>query len=124
MTDLRVETIAVQECHRGNMESLLELLEPLQSPAFALLLCLTIKKSPAAKTPQRDLIGCNVELMLRKRPGEKKQICAEVANQYGITDRVVRHYHEHWRKTSKEVRPLLDKIQEIGVQENELTGIT
>jgi hypothetical protein len=124
MTDLRVETIAVQECHRGNMDPLMELLEPLQNPAFALLLCLTIKKSPAAKTPQRDLIGCKVELMLRKRPGEKKMIFAELANQYGITERVVRHYHEHWRQTSKEVRPVLDKIQEIGAQEDELTGMT
>lgn len=112
MGNLRVETLAVSECQKGNIAPLFELLEPLQSSYFALLLCLEVKQGGPVKITRRNRIGYLVDSMLRKRPGEKKQICDELAKQFKLSEHTVRHYHEHWLKSTKPNRRDLDEIRQ------------
>ena len=99
MANIRVGTLAVLACQSGNMAPLEKLLKPLRSPAFEWLLLLTIRQTKPAKVTRRDLIGYEVGKRLRTRPGEKRDICHELAKQYHISAVTVRHYHEYYMKT-------------------------
>lgn len=122
--NLKVQTWAVDECQAGNCLPLLQMLAgQLQDGHFAELICDRLYRGKPFKQTKRDLIGCQVERMLHKRPREKKQICAEVAAEFGLSartgstlrTRTVENYHAHWQKIiSKPVRQELNRLLDIG----------
>lgn len=121
MANIRVETLAVQECLKGNIFPLFQILaERLQSSRFAVTICMSLARGKPVNITKRERIGVHVDAMLRRRPGEKKQICDEVAARFGLSARTrsrlsartVENYYAHWLKTTKLVRHELNPIIE------------
>lgn len=122
MKNIRAESLAIEACKRGDLAALEQLLKPLKNPPFEVLLLLTIQKVKPTKITLHDRLGFMVDARLRTRPGEKREICHELAEQYGkeetgLTPDQVRHYHEQFLKKTKPMRPLLDRIREIDAEQ-------
>lgn len=113
MSSHRAETMAVHECQKGNVTPLFQILaERLQSPRFAVTICMSLARGKPNKATKRERIGCHVDAMLKKRPGPQKEIFYAMAEHFNLSKDTVENYYADWRKNTKSVRRELDKAIE------------
>ncbi len=117
--DLLRGVLAVEACRRGDMDPLINLLDPLlNNPLFVIYLCQILRDEtkPMKKVPRRMFIGFLVEEERRRRPGtpldEIYQDLAESPHVKLKRDGVRRCY-DHWRKQTKSQQGTLTLLRSV-----------
>ena len=102
------ESIAVRRCRKGESFPLMVVLKQYGLPnELIILICLTIKnRSKLTMFTKRFFVGYELEKRLRQRPGQKKVIQAELADQYQrrgekLTPKTAENYHRHYLNSLK-----------------------
>lgn len=117
----RSESIAVRRCQEGETIPLMSVLVEYGLPQDLIIdICLTIKnRSKPKKIGPVFLVGSELEKRLRARPGEKKQIEAELSAEYRqrgrkLTPKTAQNYHRKYLRQMKKrgwTRADLDEIR-------------